>query len=96
MSFGGQPLEFYDRDDEDEFHRGDPFVIAGCLIKPMSRERFRVEDKHGKHLGTFFDLNDAIEHANLKGDPADRDVEDARDSVEEGRYGVYYTKDVPF
>ena len=79
----GQPLEVYDRPYEDEVVDA-PFVVAGCLIKPMERGRFRVEDKHGKHLGTFFDTNDAIEHAKLKGDPADMEAMD------------YDTKDVPF
>ena len=83
MSSGGQPLEVYDRVYEDE-HVDNPFVIAGCSIQPMDRGRFRVEDKHGKHLGTFFDVNDAIEHAKLKGDPADMEAMD------------YDTKDVPF
>ncbi len=60
MPFGSQPLEFYDRDDdEDEFYRDHPFLIGDCLIQPTTRERFVVRDKQGKHLGTFFDVNDA-------------------------------------
>ena len=45
--------------------------------------RFRVEDKYGKHLGTFSDVNDAIEHAKLKGDPADIVAEDVRNCVDD-------------
>ena len=72
MPFGSQPLEFYDRDnDEDEFYRDHPFLIGDCLIEPTTRERFVVRDKQGKHLGTFFDVNDAIEHAKSKGDVTD-------------------------
>lgn len=83
MSFGGQPLEFYDRPDCEEYDGDKPFVVAGCLIKPMWGVRFRVEDKYGKHLGTFSDVNDAIEHAKLKGDPADIVVEDVRNCVDD-------------
>ena len=89
MSSGGQPLEVYDRTDDE--YQDHSFRIGGYLIKPLREAVFCVEDKYGKALGIFFDKNDAKEYAKLKRDLAEKVVED----VVRNDDGTY-SHDIPF
>ena len=70
MSFGGQPLEVYDRVDDDRGYDDISFLVEGCLIKTM----WGVEDPDGKNIAIFLNKSEAVRYAKLIGKPADKIV----------------------
>lgn len=78
MVVGQAFLDYYEQVDEMDIDEPDTssdeskvvsFLYAGCLIRPLAKTVFCVQDRNGKGLAIFFNIEDAREYAILKGKP---------------------------
>ena len=85
MVVGQELLNYYEKVDEMDIDEPDTssnepervsFLYAGCLIRPLAKTVFYVQDRNGRGLAIFFDIEDAREYARLKGKPEEEIVQD--------------------